>query len=226
MSFIAAALPWIQAALGVASLAQTLRPPQASTPATTQPLPEKPPTLGWDEARQRAEETLNPIYDTHLEDTLKNVDQELIARGFFGQLPGAVLSGSRATDVQRNRASAIGTLANQLQTQSEQDALTQQQLAAQWALNQGQLGQQRWGQKTQGIGSLFNWAMQYPLQWASVTGTMPDGTLTPKTKSALAQAQAQNQVSAGVGPIDLSSIGGIPAAPRTLSMHHNYIHPY
>lgn len=223
MSFIAAALPWIQAALGLASLAQTVKgPSQVATP----PLPEKPPTLSWDEARQRAQESLNPIYDEQMENTLNNVDQELISRGFFGQLPGAVLSGARATDVERARASQTASLAAQMQGQSEQNALAQQQLAAQWALNQGQLAQQQWGQKAGGIGNLFNMSMQYPLQWAGVTGTLPGGKLTPNTELSLAALQANKFNSGGVTPLNITSTGGVSPIQRTSPRPPSYLHPY
>lgn len=227
---IAALLPWIQAALGIASLAQTLQgPKQAATP----PVPEKPPTLSWDEARQRAQESMNPIYDEQLENTLKNVDQELIARGFFGQLPGAVLSGARATDVERARASQIASLAAQMQGQSEQNALAQQQLAAQWALNQGQLAQQQWGQKMQGIGNLFNTALQYPLQHAQTWGYGLDGTPTLDTKLKLKEQYEQNQLASGLGvltntPSNYSKYGltGTSGSPHKLTLNQNIVNPY
>jgi hypothetical protein len=101
---IAAILPFIQGALMLAQLAQTVQgPPQPPPP------PEPPPTLGWDEAMRRATETLSPIYDERMQQTLAGVDKDLISRGFFGQLPGAALAGSRAAEVERAKAAAIAS---------------------------------------------------------------------------------------------------------------------
>ncbi len=191
---MAVALPWIQGALGVASLVQMLQGPPTSS------MPEKPPTLSWDEAMQRATQTLTPVYDEQMEDTLANVDRELIGRGFFGQLPGATLTGARATDVERAKAAAIAALAGQMQGQSEQNALAQQNLATQWALNNTQMWNQTQSQRIQGLGNLFNLSLQYPLQYAEVTGAMPGGALTPKTQAQLAQSAGASYGGAGAAP--------------------------
>jgi hypothetical protein len=168
---VAEALPFIQAALGLAQLVQTFQGPQVP------PMPEKPPTLGWDEAMRRATETLTPIYDERLQKTLEGVDKELIARGFFGQLPGAALAGARAADVERAKAAAIAALGGQMQSQSEEQALAQQRLAAEWAINQSNLWNQMQQQRQQGIlGSLNYWNMfreLFPTTWTNWFGKQP-----------------------------------------------------
>lgn len=174
---MAEALPFIQGALGLAQLAQTVAGPPAPPPA-----PKAPPTLGWDEAMRQATETLNPIYDERMQQTLRNVDKELIQRGFFGQLPGAALAGSRAADVERAKAAAIASLGGQMQTQSQEQALAQQRLAAEWALNQSNLWNQMQQQKIQGLGNLLNTSLYYPLDYAQATGTYLGGQATPKTQ--------------------------------------------
>jgi hypothetical protein len=49
----------------LAQLGSTLSGPPAPPPP-----PEPPPTLGWDEAMRRATETLSPIYDERMQQTL------------------------------------------------------------------------------------------------------------------------------------------------------------
>jgi len=179
---MAEALPFIQGALGLAQLAQTVAGPPAPPPA-----PKAPPTLGWDEAMRQATETLNPIYDERMQQTLRNVDKELIQRGFFGQLPGAALAGSRAADVERAKAAAIASLGGQMQTQSQEQALAQQRLAAEWAINQSNLWNQMQEQKIQGLGNLLHKSLYYPLDYAEATLTYLDGRVTPKTQLELAK---------------------------------------
>ena len=136
---------------------------------------------------RQATETLNPIYDERMQQTLRNVDKELIQRGFFGQLPGAALAGSRAADVERAKAAAIASLGGQMQTQSQEQALAQQRLAAEWALNQSNLWNQMQQQKIQGLGNLLHTSLYYPLDYAQAYGTYLDGQVTPKTQLGLAK---------------------------------------
>jgi hypothetical protein len=165
---MAEALPFIQGALGLAQLAQTVQGPPKPPPA-----PELPPTLGWDEAMRRSTETLSPIYDERMQNTLAGLDKELIQRGFFGQLPGAVLAGSRAADVERAKAAAIASLGGQMQSQSEDQALAQQRLAAEWAMNQSALWNQTQQQRQQGLGNLLNTSLYYPLHHQEATYEWP-----------------------------------------------------
>jgi hypothetical protein len=195
---IAAILPFIQGALMLAQLAQTVQgPPQPPPP------PELPPTLGWDEAMRRATETLSPIYDERMQQTLAGVDKDLISRGFFGQLPGAALAGSRAADVERAKAAAIASLGGQMQSQSEEQAFAQQRLAAEWAMNQSNLWNQAQQQRQAGLGGLLSTALNYPLQHYQTTWEWPWDTwgggqqaaqganLTPKATYALGQMGTQ-----------------------------------
>lgn len=204
---MAEALPFIQGALGLAQLAQTVAGPPAPPPA-----PKAPPTLGWDEAMRQATETLNPIYDERMQQTLRNVDKELIQRGFFGQLPGAALAGSRAADVERAKAAAIASLGGQMQTQSQEQALAQQRLAAEWALNQSNLWNQMQQQKIQGLGNLLNTSLYYPLDYAQAYGTYLDGQVTPKTQVGLAKQGIHyfNPAEAVPIPNQVASVFGSP----------------
>lgn len=204
---MAEALPFIQGALGLAQLAQTVAGPPAPPPA-----PKAPPTLGWDEAMRQATETLNPIYDERMQQTLRNVDKELIQRGFFGQLPGAALAGSRAADVERAKAAAIASLGGQMQTQSQEQALAQQRLAAEWAINQSNLWNQMQQQKIQGLGNLLNTSLYYPLDYAQAYGTYLDGQVTPKTQVGLAKQGIHyfNPAEAVPIPNQVASVFGSP----------------
>lgn len=212
---MAEALPFIQGALGLAQLAQTVSGPPAPPPA-----PKAPPTLGWDEAMRQATETLNPIYDERMQQTLRNVDKELIQRGFFGQLPGAALAGSRAADVERAKAAAIASLGGQMQTQSQEQALAQQRLAAEWAMNQSNMWNQTQQQRQAGLGGLLSTALNYPLQHYQTTWEWPWDTwgkagrnnLTPKAEYALAQSGTQyfNPAEAVSIPNQVASVFGSP----------------
>ena len=160
----------------LAQLAQTVSsPPQPQ-------MPEAPPTLGWDEAMRQATETLNPIYDERMQQTLANLDKDLISRGFFGQTPGAALAGSRAADVERAKAAAIASLGGQMHGQSQEQALAQQRLAAEWAINRSNTWNQTQQQRQAGLGGLLNTSLYYPLDYAEATGTYLGGQATPKTQ--------------------------------------------
>ena len=212
---IATILPFIQGALMLAQLGSTLSGPPAPPPP-----PEPPPTLGWDEAMKRATETLSPIYDERMQQTLGNVDTDLIQRGFFGQLPGAALAGSRAAEVERAKAAAIASLGGQMQSQSQDQALAQQRLAAEWAMNQSNMWNQTQQQRQAGLGGLLSTALNYPLQHYQTTWEWPWDTwgkagrnnLTPKAEYALAQSGTQyfNPAEAVSIPNQVASVFGSP----------------
>lgn len=122
---IAAIMPYIQAGSAIVGLGQALG---------LWGRPKPPPTLSYDEALRRAQDVLNPLYSQQIERALENVDRSSLARGFFGQAPAAALRRSTAAQLEADRASQVAALANQMVGQSEQNALQQQQLAAQYAL--------------------------------------------------------------------------------------------
>ncbi len=183
---------------------------------------------------RQATETLNPIYDERMQQTLRNVDKELIQRGFFGQLPGAALAGSRAADVERAKAAAIASLGGQMQTQSQEQALAQQRLAAEWALNQSNLWNQMQQQKIQGLGNLLNTSLYYPLHYQEATWEWPwqtrqrekmareqqaaqGGNLTPKATIAMGKAGINYFGSAEGVPI----YQGLNPSPLRLNQYTN-----
>lgn len=112
---------------------------------TPTPMPEfaSIPTLSQADALRQAQGMVNPLYDQQLEQALKNIDYQNMQRGFYGQLPGDVLRGARALDVERARAGQTTNLAQQLLQQSQANALAQQQLQLQQWLAQNQLGMQQ-----------------------------------------------------------------------------------
>lgn len=85
------------------------------------------PKLTWEQAMARAQETLDPLYRQQMNEALKKVEQDLIRRGFFGQLPSVPISQEVASKIEDARAAAIANLANQLVGQSEE--------AARWAIS-------------------------------------------------------------------------------------------
>lgn len=162
--------------------------------------PEEPKTLSYDEALRRAQEVYNPLYDRQLRDTLQAVDNQNIARGFFGQAPGAALAGQRAADVEGARAAAIAQLANQMVGQSEQQALQQQQLAMQYAMN-------NWQQAQQAINSAGGF-LQNRQALMLQAGWDPFNPVKPGERTQAGKIQTANQVNDG---------SGLPSAPATHS---------
>ena len=91
------------------------------------------PSMSYEQAMQRAGDTLNPLYDTQLKQNLSNVDNHNMQRGFYGQLAGDALRNNRATEVETQRVGQTASLANQMMGQDQQSMMSQQQLAAQYA---------------------------------------------------------------------------------------------
>src|SRR5690606_661254 len=116
---------------GIVSSALSPRPPAPPPP---------PPTMSREEAVERAQATLNPLYQEMLNETLRNLQRQQIARGFFGQLPGAALERSTAADIETRRAQQIAQLAEQMVGQEHARAMdiARAQLAAEQARWAGQ----------------------------------------------------------------------------------------
>lgn len=93
-----------------------------------------PAVLSFEEARRRAEEALNPLYQQQLQERLRDVERDLIRRGLFGQMPSVPLTREEAARIENARAAAIGQLANELVGRSEQSARAAEEAARQRAL--------------------------------------------------------------------------------------------
>lgn len=133
---MAEALPYIMAASTVYNVGRQINADYKADQMQKKLLEENKP-IGWDEALTQAQQTLNPIYDKQIQQVMKQSDKDLMARGFYGQMPGDVLSQARQWDVQRDKAGAVTNLAKQTQSQSQANAMQAHQLAAQYALGQG-----------------------------------------------------------------------------------------
>ncbi len=102
------------------------------------PVPEAPEVLSWEEAQNRAEASLNPLYEQESAARLKALEQDLIRRGFFGQMPSVPVIREEAASIENARNAAIANLAQQMVGQSEQNVQNAQQLAQQaWATKLG-----------------------------------------------------------------------------------------
>jgi len=77
-------------------------------------------------------------------------------------MPGDAFKRSTAAEIESARAGQIASLAQQMQGQSQLQALQQQQLAAQYALGRGQLNQ-NWA----------NIALNAANSWYNMTGQVP-----------------------------------------------------
>ncbi len=103
-----------------------------------------PPTLSWEEAQQRARERLAPLYEQQLQETLKNVEQDLIRRGFFGQMPAVPITREEAARIEAAKNAAIASLAQEMVGQSEEAAQRAAELAQQRWATQANLALQAW----------------------------------------------------------------------------------
>lgn len=137
---------------GIVSSALSPRPPAPPPP---------PPTMSREEAVERAQATLNPLYQEMLNETLRNLQRQQIARGFFGQLPGAALERSTAADIETRRAQQIAQLAEQMIGQEHARAMdiARAQLAAEQARWAGQ--QQNFQNIVSGVGMGWNLGQQF-----------------------------------------------------------------
>jgi len=80
---------------------------------------EVPDVYDYDEAMGMAKDQLNPLYDDTLKGALNAVDNNNLQRGFFGQMPGAELERSTASDIESKRAGALANLAQTLMNNSK-----------------------------------------------------------------------------------------------------------
>lgn len=166
------ALPALAATATIASAVSSMSSPRAPQ------LPPAPPTLTMEQARQEAQNVLNPLFGEHLKNALKEVDRANIRRGFFGQLPGAALSRSTAADIGTRQQQAIGQLTGQLQGMSAQQAAQHAQLALQ-SHRQNLMADQA---RLAGLGAAFQGLGQirelWPTQWSQwFPGPNPTQTL-------------------------------------------------
>lgn len=180
------------------------------------------PVLSREEALQLAQSMLNPLFDEQLQETLRRVDIENIRRGFFGQVPGAALSGARAADVERSRAAAIANLAEQMVGQSQQNALQAAALAQQGILQQNQLAQQQWQNLSNSLMRGIQTGLLGAQMWSDWTGLVPfsGGQWTLGSRQALSDIGVPQVLSSPPTsrPFQLN---------RTLSLSDiNWVNPY
>lgn len=198
---------------GVASLGTAAINSASQKRALQQVQDMAPPTLSYDEALEQAQGVLNPLYDEQLQNNLASVDLANISRGFYGQLPGDALKRSTALDVERARAGQIASLAQQMQGQSQQQALQQQQLAAQYALGRGQQSQNWANIGLNAANSWYNMTGQVPFMGNPLTGksgNIDPGKLTTKqTTDLITSGNWDTGVSV---PIMGSTSGGVTKA--------------
>lgn len=193
----------------VGSLVQSALTPKPPPPPQVQ-------TLTREEATQMAQEALNPLFDEQLQNTLRQVDLHNIRRGFFGQVPGAALSGARAADVERSRAAATANLAQQMFGQSQQAAL---QAAA--------LAQQQWQNQAQNVFRGIGTGLAGAQLSAELTGMVPfsGGQFTFPIQMGLTNMGVQNAL--GQGPQPAPTGGRFTLQSPAISRSNlNWINPF
>lgn len=194
---------------GLVSSAFSPRPPSAPPP---------PPTMSREEAMERAQATLNPLYQEILEDSLRNLQRQQIARGFFGQLPGAALERSTAADIETRRAQQVAQLAEEMIGQEHARAMdiARQRLSAEQARWAGE--QQRFQNVMSGIGMGWNIGQQFlgGLDimkalglWGAGNQADPsiEGSVSPASTTALTRMSTPQAPNVGFGVGRQTNIG-------------------
>jgi hypothetical protein len=80
-----------------------------------------------EETLATANNLLSPMYADQMQKTLDNTNQGLLARGFFGQAPGAELTNKNVAEVEKAKNEAVSSLGNDLYQQSQNRALQEKQ---------------------------------------------------------------------------------------------------
>lgn len=153
-------------------------------------MPEMAPAMTWEQALAQTQGQMAPL--------MRQYDNQAMARGFYGQMP---------TDVARSDYASVAQsqMANQLMQQDWANKFGQQQMAADFALKQGQMNlgglqlqqQQQQHQANQALGwsqNLGNWYTNM----AQLTGQMPfSGQWTNQRKQQMADELADMSARSG-----------------------------
>lgn len=86
------------------------------------------PSMTYDQATNMASNELNSLYNDQAQNAIKDASRGLMARGFYGQLPGDSQTLDALAKVENARASAVGGRASQLYDNSQSRALAYKQL--------------------------------------------------------------------------------------------------
>ena len=127
------------------------------------------PQLSYQDALAQAGDIVNPIYDQQIERNMRSVDNNNIARGFYGQMPGDAVKMSALGDMERGRAGQMANLAQQMMSQQQNFGLQQQQLGLQQQGMNMQRGQNMWGN----IGNLANMGINAYMNHHNAAGSVP-----------------------------------------------------
>lgn len=78
--------------------------------------------LTWEQALARAQGTMNPTYNSAINEAMDQLDKNALKSGFYGQLPTEALKRNTAGNLEVQKLQAINELATQLFGQSEESA--------------------------------------------------------------------------------------------------------
>lgn len=92
--------------------------------------------IGYDEGLKRASAALTPKYELSAKDVLAKLAGHQINRGFYGQLPGDVVTQDAVARLEAEKNAAIADQANSLVSQSNQEAYQNNSLSQQGFSNQ------------------------------------------------------------------------------------------
>lgn len=80
------------------------------------------PTLSWEQAWARANQSLGPQYSSAMQSAMEGLDKNALQSGFFGQLPTEALKRNTMGSLEVDKLQAVNQLASQLFGQSEESA--------------------------------------------------------------------------------------------------------
>lgn len=80
------------------------------------------PTLTWEQAWARANQSLGPQYTSAMQTAMEGLDKNALQSGFFGQLPTEALKRNTMGSLEVDKLQAVNQLASELFGQSEESA--------------------------------------------------------------------------------------------------------
>jgi hypothetical protein len=89
---------------------------------------ESTPVLDYEQAMLQAQGQINPLYNIATKDLLNKLARDQISRGFYGQMPGDAITQEAVATLEAQKNAQIAELANSLVGQSQQNALSRDQL--------------------------------------------------------------------------------------------------
>ncbi len=102
--------------------------PLSDDPERRKPLSDDPERRKYESALMEAEAILGPQYQRAREQTMSEVDRNMVSRGFYGQAPGDAIRASTLTDLDMAYQAALGNYATNIMDRRAQMDLQKEQM--------------------------------------------------------------------------------------------------